>query len=144
MTRPKRFYQSPDEIEAVVRGFESCALQPSDLDHGAHLTVALWYLSRLTDAEATDRMRAGLYRFLDHHGIGREKYNETITLFWIKRVRRFLDDADIARSLADLANEAIALFGDSRLAFDYYSKERINSEPAKSSWVEPDIKPLDF
>ena len=144
MTGPKRLYQSPDEIEAVVRGFESCTLPPSELDHAAHLAVALWYLSRLTDAEAAGAIRKGLYRFLDHHGIGRGKYNETITLFWIKRVRRFLDDADINRSLADLANEAIARFGDSRLAFDYYSRERINSEAAKSSWVEPDLKPLDF
>lgn len=144
MTRPKRLYHSLDDIEAVVRGFESCTLPPSELDHGAHLTVALWYLSRLTDAEAANRIRAGLYRFLDHHGIGREKYNETVTLFWIKMIRKFLDDADINRSLADIANEAIALLGDSRLAFDYYSKERISSETAKSAWVEPDLKPLDF
>ena len=144
MTRPKRLYQSLDEIEAVVRGFESCTLLPSDLDHGAHLTVALWYLSRLTDAGAARAMRAGLYRFLDHHGIGREKYNETITLFWVRRIRKFLNDADLNRSLADIANEAITLFGDSRLAFDYYSKERISSEAAKTAWVEPDLKPLDF
>ena len=144
MTRPKRLYENSDEIERVVQGFESCTLLPSELDHGAHLTVALWYLSRLTDAEAGERMRAGLYRFLDHHGLGYEKYNETITLFWIRRIRKFLDDADSKRSLADIANEAITLFGDSRLAFDYYSKERISSEAAKTSWVEPDLKPLDF
>lgn len=144
MTRPERLYESLDEIEAVVRGFESCGLPPSEFTHAAHLTVALWYLSRLTVPEAAGRMRAGLYRFLDHHGVGHVKYNETITLFWIKMIRKFLDEAEMNRSLADIANDMIASFSDSRLVFDYYSKERIFSEEAKGAWVEPDLKPLDL
>lgn len=139
-----RVYESLDEIESVVRGFESCQLPPSRFTHPAHLTVITWYLSRLTAQEAAARMRAGLYRFLDHHGLGHGKYNETITLFWVKLVRRFLDDAEMNRSLLDLTNEAIESFGNSQLIFDYYSKERIFSEEAKTAWVEPDLKPLNF
>ena len=144
MTRPERLYESPAEIERVVRGFESCGLPPSEFTHAAHLTVALWYLSRLTAPEAAGRMRAGLYRFLDHHGVGQGKYNETITLFWIKLIRKFLDEADVNRSLTDIANEMIASLNDSQLIFAYYSRERLFSEEAKGAWVEPDLKPLDL
>lgn len=135
-------YASQEEIEAVMRGFESCTIPPDEFKHSAHLTVALWYLSKSTEEEARDRMRAGLSRLLKHYGL--QGYNETITLFWIKVVRRFLDDADESRSIADLANQLIATRGDSRLVFDYYSKELVSSQEAKTSWVEPDLKPFDF
>jgi hypothetical protein len=144
MNESTRAYESLDEIERVVRGFESCRLAPSEFTHPAHLTVAAWYLTRLTVPEAAARMREGLYRFLDHHGVGRGKYNETITLFWVKLVRKFLDGAEMNRSLLDITNEAIELFGGSQLIFDYYSRERVFSEEAKQAWVEPDLKPLDF
>jgi hypothetical protein len=144
MSAPARLYESLDEMEAVVLGFESCRLAPSEFTHTAHLTVALWYLSGLTVAQAAERMRTGLYRFLDHHGLGHEKYNQTITLFWLKITNRALDAAGINRPLVEIANEVIARFGNSQLIFDYYSRERIFSEEAKREWVEPDLKPLDF
>lgn len=144
MTEQAVRYESPDEMEMVVRGFESCTLSPSEFTHTAHLTVALWYLKGLTVPLAAERMRAGLLRFLDHHNVGREKYNETITLFWIKLIRKFLDETETNRSFVGMANEVIAQLNDSRLIFDYYSRERIFSEEAKSAWVEPDLKSTGF
>lgn len=146
MTDPQNYYTSLDEIEAVVQGFENCTTPDSEFDHRAHLTVALSYLHLygLTISEATARMRAGLYRFLDHHGHDRQKYNETITLFWIKLVRSFLDRTDASRPIADLANEMNDLYGKSQLIFNYYSKERLSSDEARKGWIEPDVKPLDF
>ncbi|HJU54476.1 MAG TPA: hypothetical protein VJ715_07895, partial [Pyrinomonadaceae bacterium] len=112
----------------------------------AHLVVALCYLrgSHLAVAQAATRMRAGLYRYLDHNGVDRRKYNETITLFWLKRVHGFLDRADTTRPTADLANEMLELCGNATLVNDYYSKERLFSEEARKVWVEPDLKPIDF
>jgi hypothetical protein len=146
VTDSQGYYQSEGEVKARVRGFEDCTLPDSEFDHPSHLTVALAYLhlSRLSVPEATTRMRAALYRFLDHYGEDRGKYNETITLFWVKLVRGFLDKTDTARPLADIANEMIESFGSSRLIYDYYSKERLSSEEARKEWVEPDVKPLDF
>jgi hypothetical protein len=134
------------EVEAIVRGFENCTLPDSEFGHPSHLTVALSYLhlSRLTVPEATTRMRAALYRYLDHYGEDRRKYNETITLFWVKRVRSFLDTTDTTRAVASLANEMIESFGSSQLIYNYYSKERLLSEEARKAWIEPDLKPLDF
>ena len=146
MAHSKRLYASEDEVEAVVRGFESCTTPPAEFTHASHLVVALCYLhnSRLTIAEAAERLRAALYRYLDHNGVGRRKYNETITLFWLKRVRAFLDGATQARPAAELATELLERCGGAKLVNDYYSQERLFSDEARTSWVEPDLKPLDF
>jgi hypothetical protein len=146
MTDSKGYYKSDLEVEALVQGFENGTLPDSEFNHPAHLTVALSYLhrSRLTVPEATARMRAALYRFLDIYGQDRWKYNETITLFWIKLARSFLDRTDTARAIIDLTNEMIESFGHSQLIYSYYSKKRLLSEEARKAWVEPDLKPLDF
>ena len=146
MSATNHYYESMGEIEAVVRSFESCATPPSDFNHCAHLTVAFSYLHlyKLSMTDATERMRAGLYRFLDHNGVDRGKYNETITIFWIKLVRRFLEGIDTERHIADIANEMLDAFGNSQLIFEYYNKERLSTEQARAGWVEPDKKPIDF
>lgn len=146
MTNSPAYFNNDMEVESRVRGFEDCTRPDTDFDHPSHLTVALSYLhrSRLTVPAATARLRAALYRFLDQHGHDRQKYNETITLFWIKLVRGFLDRADTARPISSIANELIASFGDSKIIYDYYTKEHLMSEEARQAWVEPNIKPLDF
>jgi hypothetical protein len=146
MTDSKVYYKSDDQIEEVVRGFEDCTTPDSEFNHHAHLIVALSYLhlSRLTIKEAAERMRMGLYRFLDHHGHDRQKYNETITLFWIKLVHSFLDRTNTSRRMADIANEMIEACGNSQLIYSYYSKERLLKDEARKEWIEPDVKLLDF
>lgn len=137
-------YTTAEEIEAVVRGFESCATAPSQFHHLEHLTVALWYLMDATETEALARLRANLLRFLAHHGVGANVYHETVTLFWLKRVRGFLSETNGERPLAAIANELIRACGDTRLIDAYFSKERLESEAARQGWVEPDVQPLDF
>ena len=139
-----RPFQSTDEIEAIVRRFEACAFGADEFKHRDHLTVVLWYLSKFNDAEAAARMRSSLYRFLDHHRVDRQKYHETITLFWIKKVRALLNQETQRRSLAEIANAVSAACGDARLIFTYYSQELIASATARAEWVEPDLQPLDF
>ena len=140
------YYKSDEEIEMVVHGFESCATPPAAFDHRAHLTVAFSYLhlSRLNVTAARERMRASLYRFLDHNNVGRQKYHETITLFWIKRARSFLAEMDAERPVAEIANEMIEACGGAQLIYEYYSRERLSSDEARMMWVEPDVKALDF
>lgn len=133
-------YNSEDEIIAVVQGFESCATPAGDFTHLAHVTVAVWYLSRSTVAEAVERMRASLFRFLDHHQVDRMKYHETLTIFWVKLVRHRIDEQDPERSLLEITNSVIQSIGNSKIVFNYYSEERLWSEQARHGWVEPDRK----
>lgn len=135
-------FQTVAEIEMVVRAFEACTVAPEAFSHRAHLTVALWYLAHASASEATERMRRGLQRFITHHG--KQGYHETITLFWLKLVRHFLDQAAANRPLPELANELLARFGDSQFLFAHYSRELVHTATAKTTWVEPDLRPLEF
>ena len=135
-------FRTTEEILALVRGFEDCTLARERWTHAAHLTVALWYLTHAPMNEATERMRRGLQRFIAHHG--KQGYHETITLFWLKLVRHFLDQADANRPLPDLANELLARFGNSQFLFAHYSRELVHTATAKTTWLEPDLRPLEF
>lgn len=145
-------YHSIDEIEEVVRGFESCGTDKEDFTHARHLTVAAWYLTRHPFEQAAEKMRSGLFHFLDHHEVPGEKYNETITLFWLKVVNAFVigqrGTSSSARKgptltneqMLSLVNQLIQVFQDTRLVFEYYSESLLRSPAAKSGWVEPDLK----
>ncbi|HEX6626210.1 MAG TPA: hypothetical protein VF064_21010 [Pyrinomonadaceae bacterium] len=138
-------YRDDEEVLKVVRGFESCECAPDDFNHRSHLVVALCYLLREPEEKALARMRGGLLKFLAHHRIDPATvYHETLTVFWLKRVRAFTERAGHGRTLAALANELAESCGNSRVVFDYYSKELVGSEEARRALVEPDLKPLDF
>src|SRR5215213_6459084 len=83
MPKPNELYSSDDQVEEVVRRFESCELQPADFNHREHLVVALCYLRRAGDAEALSRLREALGRYVRAHGINPSLYHETITVFWL-------------------------------------------------------------
>jgi hypothetical protein len=119
-------------------------LPPAEFNHREHLLVALCYLRRSGDAEALERIRERIGVYAAAHGVNPSLYHETITVFWLKRVRAYLRRADAAHGLAAMTNALAEECGSSRLIFDYYSKELIDSEGARRGWVEPDLKPLDF
>ena len=136
------YYQSKDEIEAVVRGFESCATPAADFTHCAHLTVAVCYLSRATTSKSLKRMRTSLFRFLDHHKVDKAKYHETLTGFWLKLVRRQMDSLAANCSVLETTNAVIDSLGNSQVVLDYYSEKLLWSDEARRVWIEPDLKPL--
>ena len=144
MPKPNELYQSDKEVEEVVRRFVSCELPTADFNHREHLLVALCYLLRMGDADALSHMRAGIGRYAAAHGVNPSLYHETITVFWLRRVRAYLERADAGLGLAEMTNALAAECGGSRLVFDYYSKALIDSETARRGWVEPDLRPLDF
>lgn len=130
------------EIEAVVGGFEACTTSKDDFSHRSHLTVAVYYLHELSEPQATEKIRAGLLRFLDHHGVGRAKFHETLTVFWIKSVVSVLQGLDPNLSLPEITNAVFERLGSSPLVSEYYSRERLQSDEARNRYVEPDLKPL--
>ena len=144
MLKPNELYRDAEEVEEVVRRFESCELPPAEFNHREHLLVALCYLMRGGDAEALARLRAGIGRYAAAHGVNPSLYHETITVFWLRRVRAYLARARDGLGLAEMTNALAEECGSSRLVFDYYSGELIDSEAARREWTEPDLKPLDF
>jgi hypothetical protein len=100
-------YQSEREIENVVRAFETCETGKDDFKHGDHLVVAIWYLHTMDQQAALDRMRTGLLRFLEYHGVGTAVYSESITVFWIERIAERLSEFGPEGSLVERCNQIV-------------------------------------
>ena len=139
-------FRTAGEIFSLVRRFDDCTLPREEWTHAAHLTVALWYLLEFDWPQATERVRRGIQRYNAAHGIRTTPtggYHETLTLFWLRAVRAFLEaERNEGRALTSLANELVAT-ADSQLPLRHYTRARLFSPEARASWVEPDLKSLD-
>ena len=111
-------YKTEQEIAAVVDGFENCTTSKEEFTHLSHLTVATYYLRNATPDEALEKMRSGLFRFLDHHAVGQGKYKEQLTRAWLNLVREvveLVEQANPEASLVEVTNMVLDRLGDSRI-----------------------------
>lgn len=139
-------YRPAHEIASLVGEFEACTLARERWTHEAHLTVALWYLARHAEAEATALIREGIKRYNHACGVAQTPtggYHETITLFYVRVIRCYLASARSGAEPAELVSGLLAEYGDKSLPLEYYSRERLLSWTARTSWVAPDLKSLD-
>jgi hypothetical protein len=138
-------YRDAVEILEVVRGFEARTLPRGEWTHAAHLTVALWYLLQFDWPLAVERVRRGIKLYNEAHGVRSTPtggYHETLTLFWLRVVRSFLEsDFNEGRSLVALANELVSSAG-RQMPLTFYTRELLFSTEARAAWVEPDLKSL--
>ncbi|BAU09713.1 hypothetical protein LEP3755_01880 [Leptolyngbya sp. NIES-3755] len=139
-------YSTENEIIELVKAFENCTLARSYWTHPAHLTVALWYLidQPLT---APDQIRFGIQRYNQAHGIestSTSGYHETITRFWIHLIQNYLDRINVHDSLLSLTNQLMNDYSDPIVLFEYYSRDLIFSPEARSRWIEPNLKSLNY
>jgi hypothetical protein len=121
-------YFSEDEIKALILAFESCTLPRSRWTHSARLTVALWYLIRHPRPDATRLIREGIQRHNAAMGIPQTQdsgYHETITLFWIEMVARFLMEQFDNSFMLNQTNTLLQRYDDPRLMLQYYSCDRL-------------------
>lgn len=132
-------YRTEQEIEDVVRRFETCAYTPEEFVHARHLTVAAWCFATMESEAARERMRTGLRRFIAHHR--KNGYHVTITEFWLERVGNLVAELrDKQEGLIPLVNSVLECSGDKNLIYEFYTRARIDSAEAKAAWIEPDIK----
>jgi hypothetical protein len=132
-------FKDDAEVEALLRAFESCELNPEEFKHYQHLAVALCYVVDLPFDEASARMCAGIKKLAAAYG--KSGYHETITRFWLAVVRDFCLNAGPEDSLSSLANRLAETY-DKDAIYEFYSRELIGSVEAKNAWVAPDIKPM--
>src|SRR5688572_14446122 len=111
-------YKSEAEIEAVLAGFESCTTGVDDFNHRDHLMVAVWYLRHSTPEQAFKKMCAGLLRFLDHHEVGRAKYDEQLTMKWINLIHNAMEEMNPELSPLEVTNLVIERFAKTRVVVD--------------------------
>lgn len=108
-------YQSEEEIVAVVSGCENCTTGKEGFTHLSHLTVAAYYLCNSNPAETFEKMRVGLLRFLDHHGVDRAKYEDDVTWAWIRQIQSVIEQMDDDASLVAITNAVLERLGDFRI-----------------------------
>jgi len=138
------YFASIAEIERLVAGFEDGTLPKSEWTHQAHMTVAFWYLSKYSEAEATNRIRDGIKKYNKAVGTKNTEnsgYHETITLFWVWAVRRFILKRNLSTCALESINILVASY-DKNFPLEYYSKELLMSWDARREWREPDLKRL--
>ena len=136
-------YRTDEEIEDVVHRFESCSYTPEEFVHARHLTVAAWCFATMEPSAARQEMRAGLRRFIAHHG--KNGYHVTITEFWLEIVEKFV--AGLRKGKQErvpLVNSVVKRYSDKNLVYEFYSRARIASPEAKARWIEPDIKSINW
>ena len=124
----------------LTRALEEGRVRNEDFRHVSHLHVAWVYLAESQSAEqAAEKMSSTLRRFAASAGHA-EKYHETITQFWI-RLLGALRNAQQQRDL-DSILQAFPRLLEKDFPLDYYSREKLFSDRARTSWVEPDLKPF--
>jgi hypothetical protein len=128
--------EKEEQARELVRRFEDCTLPLSDFDHSSHLTVALFYLTRMPVSTAAERFRVSIKRFIDHYG--ETGYNETITMFWLNEIASFMMKSGPNSSFSDLLEPLLDAYKDSRLIYARYTRERLQSTEAKTAWLAPD------
>ena len=139
-------YRTSAEVLRLVREFEECTLPRAEWTHHAHLTVGLWYLLRHDREAAALLIRDRIKRYNKAWGVETTPtggYHETITLFYVWAIGKFLAHASRDCTLATLANLLVGECGDRNLPLEYYSRERLMSWEARTRWVEPDLKALE-
>ena len=131
---------SNDEVRLLVAAFESGQLPAAEFKHTAHIAVGLAYLAEAPLAEATERMRQSLGRFLQHHN--ETGYHETLTVFWMKLLGHLAAVRHSELPLWKQINAVIASYGGRWPVEAHYSGDVIASADARERWIEPDLVPL--
>jgi hypothetical protein len=142
----KYYYQDALQIENLVQAFEERTLPFTSWTHEAHITIAYWYLTQFDLPTATGRIRNGIQAYNLANGVAQTPtrgYHETITLFYIWAIGKFLAENPVRPSALEMVNKLLATPCSSRLfPFEFYSRERLFSWEARTGWLEPDLQPL--
>jgi hypothetical protein len=134
------FFQTDEEIEALMHAFRERTLPKSDWTHNAHLTAAIWFLRTFGLDEATCRLKSSIITYnLSVGGIndGKNGYHETLTIFWLD-VAHFFVTQNPALSLKDCTNAFLSSpLVDRALPFLFYDKDELLASPARARYLAP-------
>ncbi len=108
-------------------------------DHRQHVKFAWVVLGELPLEEAAKIIADEIREFADSNAPGR--YHETLTHFWVRLV-------DHTRSVTGDSTDFDAHVGDFAVLMDksaprkHYSEALLNSPRARSTFVDPDLRPV--
>ncbi|HET7542723.1 MAG TPA: hypothetical protein VFK05_22785 [Polyangiaceae bacterium] len=129
--------------ETLWEGFSDCSLTSAEWTHETHVRIAFLHAQRYSLDEAHLRLRAGIIRLNERHGLvetSARGYFETLTRVWLVLVAAARERSRAANS-RELLERCPELY-DRRLPARHYSNERLASVRARSIFVAPDLEPL--
>jgi hypothetical protein len=128
---------SDDEF---VAAFEECTISPAAFHHADHVRLAWIYAGRYDAEGAEEKLLAGIRRFAAKAGVP-EKFQYTMTLAWSRLVAASRKNSKAENTFGEwIASHPEFL--DRRLLEKYYSADKRLGEPARTTWVPPDLAPL--
>jgi hypothetical protein len=138
------FLEGEQAFGEFLDGFERGTLPKASWTHAAHLAMATWYLLTFPEGAAIDRVRTGIQHYNECVGTANTEdsgYHETLTMFWLKMIGRFLEENAGAGGgdKLDKVRCVVQEFGGRRDLFkQYYSFDVVGSREARARWVPPD------
>jgi hypothetical protein len=132
--------QPTSDDDWFLSRFERCALPESEWTHLAHVRVAWLYLTHQSPDEALRRICDGILSYNTEVLNRPEKYSETITVAFTHIV---LGQMRVSESWDTFAIRIDELLDPTTpILLNYYSKERLFSDEARTQFVEPDVTEL--
>jgi hypothetical protein len=121
---------------AFLEAFDSGAPEGGVFGYREHLRLAWVLIGRHGLDAATPEIERRLRDLAAAHGMP-ERYNRTLTLFWVRLVAHVSERRPAATFAEFLAAEEWLL--EPGLARRHYSQELLAGAPAKAGWVDPDL-----
>ena len=126
----------PGSDAAFLEAFDAGRPEGGVFGHREHLRLAWILIDRRGIDAAAPEIERRLQHLAEAHGMP-EKYNRTMTLFWVRLVAHVSERRPAATFAEFLAVEEWLL--EPGLARRHYSAELLSSGQARAAWVDPDL-----
>jgi hypothetical protein len=126
--------------EELLRGFEDCRLAPGSFHHADHVRLAWICVRRFGRLAAEEHLLSGIRKMAESVGAP-QKFLYTTTVAWVRLVAARHEPQDDNGSFEDWIAKWPELLNKNFLS-EHYSTGRLQSQEARSDWLEPDLKPL--
>jgi len=127
--------------DEVLRVFEACRLDPAKFHHADHIRLAWLCLERYGAIEAETKLVDGLRQFTNRAGVP-QKFMHTTTIAWTRLVAAACASRHRTAHFSEWIESYPELL-DRNLLAKHYSPGRLETQEARSGWVEPDLAPLE-
>lgn len=107
--------------------------------HCQHVQLTWLAVRRYGTSAAVDLVSDGIQRTARYAGAP-QKYNATVSRAWVELVGHHAGQSDTADF--DVFTEQNPALLDKKLLSRFYRSSTLASDPARTSWVEPDLAPF--
>ncbi len=123
--------------EELMDQMERCVYPNTEFHHADHIRLGWFYLRIYGYSAAAERMQKTILRFAVSLGKA-EKYHTSMTIGWMRLIEAGIQCTPQSSGFAEFLEAHPWLLNRAAL-LAFYSRERLESEEARTAWVEPDL-----